>query len=132
MPQDATRITKMELVRIPDDAAPLLIDAMMNWARNNAAPLWGRAIEGIPRFRLNLAMMRAALIGMECSPRLADQLGTILAARATMMEDEPLDAASAEADALTLLLEEVNRLLDGMRRRSRPACTVARQASSTF
>jgi hypothetical protein len=85
MPQDATRITKMELIRIPGSAATLPIDAMMTWARNNAAALWGRAIEGIPRFRLNLAMMKTALIGLGCSPRLADQLGTILAARATMM-----------------------------------------------
>jgi energy-coupling factor transporter ATP-binding protein EcfA2 len=69
MPQDATRITKMELIRIPDDAAALPIDAMMTWARNNAAALWGRAIEGIPRFRLNLAMIRAALIRLGCSPR---------------------------------------------------------------
>jgi hypothetical protein len=102
MPQDATRITKMELVRIPEGAAPLPFDKMMTWARNNAAALWGRAIDGIPRFRVNLAMMKAALLSHGCSPRLGDQLGTIMAARAMMMEDEPLDAMSAEADALSV------------------------------
>ena len=102
MPQDATRITKMELVRIPEGAPTLPIDAMMTWARNNAAALWGRAIDGIPRFRVNLSMMKAALLSHGCSPRLGDQLGTILAARAMMMEDEPLDARAAEEDALSV------------------------------
>lgn len=102
MPQDATRITKMELVRIPDGAKPLEIDRMMEWARKHAAALWGRAIDGIPRFRANLAEVRRALLARGCSPRLADQVGTILAARAMMMEDEPLDAMAAEADALSV------------------------------
>jgi len=102
MPQDATRITKMELVRIPDGVPVLPIEAMMAWAKQNAAGLWGRAIEGIPRFRANLATVRAALLGRGCSPRLADQLGTILAARAMMLEDEPLDATAAEEDSLAV------------------------------
>ena len=102
MPQDATRITKMELVRIPDGADPLPIERMMQWSHANAAALWGRAIDGIPRFRRNLAIMRKVLMGKGCSPRLSDQLGTILAARAMMMEDEPLDYMAAEEDALAV------------------------------
>jgi hypothetical protein len=98
MPQDATRITRLELVRIPDGAAALPIDEMMGWARRHAAALWGRAIDGIPRFRRNLGVLRAVLMGRGCTPRLADQVGTILAARAMMLEDEPLEATSAEED----------------------------------
>jgi hypothetical protein len=87
----------------PRQASPALpIDAMMTWARQHAAGLWGRAIDGIPRFRANLATVRTALLGRGCSPRLADQLGTILAARAMMLEDEPLDAGAAEEDALAV------------------------------
>jgi hypothetical protein len=104
MPQDATRITKLELTRIPEDAPPLPIEAMKAWAQKHAAALWGRAVAGLPRFRANLAIMRATLRGPPhgCSPRLADQLGTILAARATMMEDEVLDARAAEDDAVSV------------------------------
>jgi hypothetical protein len=46
--------------------------------------------------------MRAVLLARGSSPRLADQLGTILAARAMMLEDEPLDAAAAEEDAVAV------------------------------
>jgi hypothetical protein len=116
MPQDATRITKMELRRIPDDTKPLEIDRMMEWARKHAASLWGRAIDGIPRFRANLAEVRRALLGRGCSPRLADQVGTILAARAMILEDEPLDAMTAESDVLSvgwLLQTTAQALEDG-------------------
>ncbi len=99
MPQDATRITKMELIRIPDGADPLPVDRMMQWCKEHATALWGRAIAGIPRFRRNLTVMRQTLIGKGCSPRLADQVGTILAARAMILEDEPLDEMAADEDA---------------------------------
>ena len=102
MPQDATRITRMELIRIPEGAPTLPVERMMTWARKHAPALWGRAIEGIPRFRENLATMKTALIGRGCSPRLGDQLGTILAARALMMEDEPLSDMAAVDDALSV------------------------------
>jgi hypothetical protein len=99
MPRDGAHITKMELMRIPDGAPVLPIEAMMAWAKQQAAGLWGRALDGIPRFRVNLATVRAALLGRGCSPRLADQLATILAARAMMLDDEPLNATGAEEDA---------------------------------
>jgi len=102
MPQDATRITRMELVKIPDGADTLPCEAMMDWARKHAGALWGRAIDGIPRFKSNFATLRASLLGRGASPRLADQLGTILAARAMMLEDEPLDSAAAEEDLLSV------------------------------
>jgi hypothetical protein len=102
MPQDATRITKMELVAIPEGTAPLPIEDMMAWAKKHAPALWGRAIAGIPRFRHNLGVVRAALLARGGSPRLCDQLGTILAARAMLLEDEPLDARAADDDVASI------------------------------
>jgi hypothetical protein len=98
MPQDVTRISKMELVRIPQGASVLDRDATIAWARRNAPALWGRALAGLPRFRRNLAELRQAMAARGAPPRLCDQLGTILAARAMMLEDEPLDAAGARQD----------------------------------
>lgn len=94
LPQDASRITKMELVTRPTGAPPLPTDTMLAWAREHAAALWGRAIAGIPRFRANLAAVRADLLGRRCWSRLADQVGTIVAARAMMLADEPLSASA--------------------------------------
>ena len=104
MSQDASRITKMELIPIPAGAPPLPIEAMKSWSQKQAPGLWGRAITGLQRFRNNLATVRAVLLAppYKCAPRLADQLGTILAARAMILEDDPLDARAAEDDILAV------------------------------
>jgi hypothetical protein len=105
MPQDATRITRVDVLPIPKDAPPLPVGEMMAWAAENAHALWGRALAGISRFNANLIVVKTVLMDRGCSPRLADQVGTIIAARAMMMEDEPLDdyAAQADVDALQWL-----------------------------
>lgn len=55
-----------------------------------------RAILGWDRFRINLKRLRAALLRRRCTPRQADQLGSVLAAGAMMLEDEPIDPGWAE------------------------------------
>jgi hypothetical protein len=102
-PQDAARITRLELVPMPDGAPPLPIDDMLIWSREHTAGLWGRALAGRLRFRENLVAARVALLAHGCSPCLVDQAGTILAARAMILADEALDAVAADTDARALL-----------------------------
>lgn len=97
LPQDASRITRMDLLkRDPAAEAGLPDTAEVAWARKAAPALWGRALAGLPRFVANLAVLREALLARKCAMRLVDQVGTILAARAMMLRDDPL--APEEAD----------------------------------
>lgn len=96
-PADATRITRMDLLPRPRAGARELPgDAGIAWARAHAASLWGRALAGLPRFAANLLLLRAELLDRGCAPRLADQLGTILAARGMMLQDDPMDSTDAQ------------------------------------
>ncbi|MCW3477408.1 P-loop NTPase family protein [Limobrevibacterium gyesilva] len=107
LPQDESRLTRLELRPRPDDSVVRVApDDLIVWAREHAADLWGRALEGLPRMRGNLRLVRDDLLGRGCEPRLADQLGTIVAARAMMIDDRPLDAARAcaEVDAVAWLI----------------------------
>ena len=96
LPDDAERITVLRLVATQGGAASLPLDSAMDFAQKHAAGLFGRALAGLPRFRNNLAALRAALLGDGCPARLAEHLGTILAAREMMISDESLSAAAAE------------------------------------
>lgn len=98
LPQDATRITRLDLrPRAPE--GPGLPSAAELAAWKALAPrLWGRALAGLGRVEANIATYRDVLIARGCAPRLADQIGTILAARKMMLEDEPVAHADADED----------------------------------
>jgi hypothetical protein len=96
LPDDAERITVLRLIATQGGAAFLPLDSAMGFANRHAAGLFGRALAGLPRFRNNLAALRATLLGDGCAARLAEHLGTILAAREMMITDESLSAAAAE------------------------------------
>ena len=107
LPQDASRITRLDVrPRAQGNTKGLPDDGEIAWAKERAAALWGRAIASLPRFMQNLAVVRAELLGRGCVPRLADQVGTIIAARAAMLQDEPLSALEAcdEADEVRWLI----------------------------
>lgn len=101
-PQDATRITRVDLLPRPRVGAGMLPGPEgIIWAQGQAAGLWGRALAGLPRFMANLELLRAVLRERGCAPRLADQVGTILAARGMMLADEPMGGSEAEEAILT-------------------------------
>jgi hypothetical protein len=116
LPQDASRITRMDL-QARDPNGPGLPDAAdIAWARKAAAGLWGRALAGLPRFVANFAVLRAQLLARGCVMRLVDQLGTILAARAMMLQDTALDPAEADeaiGAVAWLALSEAEQAVDG-------------------
>jgi hypothetical protein len=95
LPQDASRITRLDLWPRAPDSADLPDEAEIARARALAPALWGRALAGLGRFRENLALLRAELLARGCTPRFADQLGTILAAGAMMLSDSPVRAAAS-------------------------------------
>lgn len=98
LPQDASRITRLDLEPRRAGGAALPSTAEIAEMRKRAPALWGRALAGLPRLEANLVVLRQAMLARGCAPRLADQLGTILAARAMMLRDEVLDAVSADEE----------------------------------
>jgi len=99
LPQDASRITRVDLLPRAPDGPPLPSEAEMAGLRAQAPALWGRALAGMDRFAANLETFRRDLLGRGCPPRLADQIGTILAARAMMLHDEPVTEFQAKVQA---------------------------------
>lgn len=101
LPQDASRITRLDLLPRAADGPALPTEEERARLRIAAPRLWRRALSGLGRFAGNLERLRRVLIGRGCAPRLADQLGTILAARAMMLADAELteEEASAEVEA---------------------------------
>jgi hypothetical protein len=95
LPDDASRITTLRLIANRDGVTSHRLDSAMQFARKHAAGLFGRALAGLPRFNVNLSAIRDALVRDGCAPRLADHLGTVLAAREMMISDETLSATAA-------------------------------------
>jgi len=96
-PQDATRISRVDLLPRPQGGIGTLPNrSEIRWARGQAPALWGRALAGLPRFMINLEELRTVLLDRGCAPRLADQVGTILAARGMMLLDEPMGGSEVE------------------------------------
>lgn len=98
LPQDASRITRLDLLPRAPDGPGLPSAAERAELRALAPRLWARAIAALPRFAANLERLHAALMARGCSTRLSDQLGTILAARAAMLWDEAISAEQAAAE----------------------------------
>lgn len=108
-PQDASRFTRVDLLPPPADAGdrpPLPDDAMLEQLRGLAPSLLARALAGAARFAANVMAYRAEILRRGCAPRLADQVGTILAARAMMLHDDPASAEEVweDCNAHALLL----------------------------
>jgi hypothetical protein len=102
LPQDASRFTRVDLRPREQGAALLDAEAIQATFRAAAPALWARLLLRLPQFRTSLALLRDVLIDGGATPRLADQLGTLLAARSALVHDFPLtlEAAVAEVDAV--------------------------------
>jgi hypothetical protein len=98
LPQDASRITRLDLRARQEGGQGLPGAEDLAWVRKATPMLWGRALAGLPRFEANFALVHAALMARGCAPRLADQVGTIVAARAMMLSDDPLAPAEANEE----------------------------------
>lgn len=110
LPQDESRFTRVDLVPPPPpedhgEVAPSpLPDAEEREVWRALAPaLLSRALAGADRMERNFALLRAEIIRRNCPPRLGDQLGSILAARATMLADDALTKAQVRAECDSVL-----------------------------
>jgi len=101
-PADMGRFTRLDLAMPAKNGRPLPDeDEIADW-QARAPALWGRALAGIDRFTANLQAFIAELRKRGCSRRYADQLGAVLAARAMMLVDRPLNARQVAEHALMM------------------------------
>jgi len=104
-PQHRDRFTVVHLVKPgtgADNRAPM--EALTRRAAELAPLLWGRAIEGWPRWESARAEFREALARSGCAPREMDQMGAILAAWWVLTADGVPDAAGAD-DGVAAVVE---------------------------
>ena len=119
-PQDATRITRLDLAAAVAGAEPLDVDAMLARLRHLGPGLWGRALAGLPRYQATLAALRDRMVANAASVRQADQVGALLAGYLTLVEDHPiidgrLDRLLADYDWLMPRPQEVVESSGGWR-----------------
>lgn len=116
LPADASRITRLDLKVRQQDGRGLPIEDEITRLKALAPHLWARALVGLPRFHANLLALRKDLLSRGCVPRLADQVGTILAAREMMISDDVLsdtEASDRADDFLWLVQTEEEQRQDG-------------------
>lgn len=102
LPQDASRITRLDVLRRAPDGPPLPTDAEVREIRALGPAFLARAMEALPRFAEAFAEARAQLLALDGeAPRVADQVGAILAARHVMQHDGPMGALGDELDILS-------------------------------
>lgn len=97
-PQDASRITQLDLQEIADKSALSAVQSFRQWAKSHMPALWARMIQGRERLMQNLDVWRATLLAHGCSQRQADQIGVLLSAYYTMVSDEVITPAIAQAE----------------------------------
>ena len=103
LPQDISRFSRVDLMAPRPDSPGLPDDAeLVRMQREDAPALFARALRALPRMLANLKLFRAHIIGLGCAPRMADQVGTLLAARAAMLMDEPVNERQVELQARPL------------------------------
>lgn len=95
--QDRSRILEVEL-READPARKALAESAADRAVQLSAALRARALSGFWRFEANLKTYHADLVKIGCDARQADKFGTLFAAAAMMLQDDPV--LSAEEDIL--------------------------------
>ena len=101
-PQDASRITRVDLLRRADGGPPLPSARDRAWVRERGPAFLARAVQALPRFPGAFAAVREQLLAQGGqAPRVADQIGAILAARWVMLEDGPVPPLGDEMSALS-------------------------------
>lgn len=101
LPQDASRITRLDVLRRAEGGPPLPSEGEMREVRALGPAFLARAMEALPRFPAAFAAAREQLLALDGeAPRVADQVGSILAARHVMQHDTPLGSLGDELDVL--------------------------------
>jgi hypothetical protein len=101
LPQDASRITRLDVLRRAPDGPPLPFPAERREIRRMGPELLRRALEALPRFPAAFEAARKQLLALDGeAPRVADQIGAILAARHVMQHDTELPNLSEEISML--------------------------------
>lgn len=96
-PQDAGRITPLELAPLAPGADPEPVKRAVAGIANQAPALWARCIAGHGRYLENFATLRRLLAARGCDPRQADQPATLMAGWAMLSGDEALSEEEAAA-----------------------------------
>lgn len=101
LPQDASRITRLDIQRPAVGGPPLPSDAERAEIRRLGPAFLSRAMGALPRFPAAFAEARKQLLALDGeAPRVADQIGAILAARHVMQSDDELPNMADELDTL--------------------------------
>lgn len=101
LPQDASRITRLDVLRRVDGGPPLPSAAERREVRLLGPALLARAMAVLPRFPAALQSAREQLLALDGeAPRVADQIGTILAARHVMQSDDDMPSLAEEIGML--------------------------------
>lgn len=101
LPQDASRITRLDVLRKAEGGPSLPNTAERAEVRRLGPAFLSRALFVLPRFPAAFAAAKAQLLALDGeAPRVADQIGAILAARWVMQNDEDLPDLSDEIDQL--------------------------------
>ena len=119
--QDASRITLLQLGKL-QPGGPHSEQSIAAFAAEHGLALWGRAVASAARAVALYRLLKARLVEhFECSPRMADQLGILAAARWVMIADECDDPRGPLADdgideplecVRGLVVREVDQLAD--------------------
>ena len=97
LPQDASRITRLDLLPFAAGGPPLPTEAERKRVRGLGPAFLARAVAVLPRFAAAFAEARAQVLALDGgAPRVADQIGAILAARWIMVSDDPLPPLGEE------------------------------------
>lgn len=96
LPQDRSRLTQLELGDLPNDANTAEVLQQIATATSNGARYRARMLLGWGRFQKNILLFGRALSKEKKTRRVVDQMGTILAAAATMISDAPADEGLIE------------------------------------
>ena len=111
-PQHRDRFTVIPLAKPgagADNRAPM--EALTRRAAELAPLMWGRAIQGWPRWESARLAFREALSDAQCAPRELDQMGAILAGWWVMTEDGAPSAAQAR-DGVAAVAEFIRGAAD--------------------
>lgn len=101
LPQDASRITRLDVLRKAPDGPGLPSPAERREIRMMGPALLARAMEALPRFPAAFEAARRQLLALDGeAPRVADQIGAILAARHVMQHDTELPDLGEEIGML--------------------------------
>lgn len=93
---EETRCVALNLWPRAPEAVLLDRLALLAWAEERAPALWGRMLAAWPRIGKNAGLLKGLAVARGCSPRHADRIAWVVAAREAMVRDEALHHDEAD------------------------------------